>query len=91
MKKKRKMMDGRVQADVHIRHGWKAAVFNGLSMLFISLLAAACVIPFIFILAGSFSSESAIAVNGYFCRRNLPWTPTGRFFIWGIPFPRRTL
>ena len=65
MKKKRKMMDGRVQADVHIRHGWKAAVFNGLSMPFISLLAAACVIPFIFILAGSFSSESAIAVNGY--------------------------
>ena len=53
MKKKRKTMDGRVQADVHIRHGWKAAVFNGLSMLFISLLAA--------------------------------------FFIWGIPFPRRTL
>ena len=37
-------MDGRVQADVHIRHGWKAAVFNGLSMLFISLLAAACVL-----------------------------------------------
>lgn len=50
---------------VHIRHGWKSTLFNGLSMLFIILLTVVCVIPFIFILTGSFSSESAIAVNGY--------------------------
>lgn len=50
---------------VHIRHGFRAALFKGISMFVIAALAVICVIPFLLILAGSFSSESAIAVNGY--------------------------
>ena len=51
--------------ETHIKHGWKATVFNAASMTFITILTIICVIPFIFVLSGSFSSESAIAVNGY--------------------------
>lgn len=58
-------MSKRNEQAAHIKHGWKAALFKGISMLVIVLLALICVIPFIMILAGSFSSESAIAVNGY--------------------------
>ena len=53
------------QTSVHIRHGFRAALFKGISMFVIAALAVICVIPFLLILAGSFSSESAIAVNGY--------------------------
>lgn len=53
------------QSSVPVRHGFQAALFHGISMTVITVLAAACVIPFLLILAGSFSSESAIAVNGY--------------------------
>ena len=63
--KEKKMMDGPGTGRCTYPARLEGGSFNGLSMLFISLLAAACVIPFIFILAGSFSSESAIAVNGY--------------------------
>ncbi len=58
-------MSRQKQNRAHIRHGLKAVLFQGISMTVITILAAACVIPFLLILAGSFSSESAIAVNGY--------------------------
>lgn len=49
----------------HIKHGWKDHLFQVVAIIVITLVAAVCVIPFIFILSGSFSSESAIAVHGY--------------------------
>ena len=49
----------------HIKIGAKGTLFNILSMAFIALIAVACVIPFIFILSGSFSDEAAVAVHGY--------------------------
>ena len=58
-------MSRQKQTSAHVRHGFQATLFQGISMTVIAVLAAACVIPFLLILAGSFSSESAIAVNGY--------------------------
>ena len=40
-------------------------VFNIISYVFITLLAALCVLPFVMLISGSFSSEQAIRVNGY--------------------------
>lgn len=50
---------------VHIRHSFPDKLFQFWAILLIALLAVVCVVPFILILSGSFSSESAIAVNGY--------------------------
>ncbi len=58
-------MSRQKQTSAHVRHGFQAALFQGISMTVIAVLAVVCVIPFLLILAGSFSSESAIAVNGY--------------------------
>lgn len=49
----------------HIKMGVKGRMFNMLAIAFIVLIAVACVIPFIFIVSGSLSSEAKIAVNGY--------------------------
>ena len=40
-------------------------VFNIISYVFITLLAALCVLPFVMLISGSFSSEQAIRFNGY--------------------------
>ena len=40
-------------------------VFNIISSVFITLLAALCVLPFVMLISGSFSSEQAIRFNGY--------------------------
>ena len=40
-------------------------VFNIISYVFITLLAALCVLPFVMLISGSFSSERAIRFNGY--------------------------
>ena len=40
-------------------------VFNINSYVFITLLAALCVLPFVMLISGSFSSEQAIRFNGY--------------------------
>lgn len=50
---------------VHIRHSFPDKLFQFWAIVLIALLAVVCVVPFILILSGSFSSESAIAVNGY--------------------------
>jgi putative aldouronate transport system permease protein len=50
---------------VHIKHSWKDKLFQIIAMIVITLVAAGCVIPFLLILSGSFSSEAAISVNGY--------------------------
>lgn len=59
------MEDVQVQTNSHIKIGIKAGVFNALAVISITIIAILCVIPFIFIVSGSFSSESAIAVHGY--------------------------
>lgn len=40
-------------------------VFNIISYVFIGLLALVCLLPFIMLVSGSFSSEAAIRFNGY--------------------------
>ena len=40
-------------------------VFNIISYVFITLLAALCVLPFVMLISGSFSSDQAIRFNGY--------------------------
>ncbi|MGN6711225.1 carbohydrate ABC transporter permease [Anaerocolumna jejuensis] len=50
---------------VHIKHSFKDKLFQFWAIAVIALIAVICVVPFIFILSGSFSSESAIAVNGF--------------------------
>lgn len=50
---------------VHIKHNWKDKLFQFLAVIFITFIAVVCVVPFLLILSGSLSSESAIAVNGY--------------------------
>ena len=40
-------------------------VFNIISYVFITLLAALCVLPFVMLISGSFSLEQAIRFNGY--------------------------
>lgn len=40
-------------------------VFNVISYVFIGILAILCVLPFILLISGSFSSEQAIRFNGY--------------------------
>ncbi len=50
---------------VHIKHSFTDKLFQIVAMTLITLITLACVVPFLLILSGSFSSESAIAVNGY--------------------------
>ncbi len=50
---------------VHIKHSFTDKLFQIVAMTLITLITIACVVPFLLILSGSFSSESAIAVNGY--------------------------
>jgi putative aldouronate transport system permease protein len=50
---------------LHQNRHIKANLFNVLAIIFILFIALMCVIPFIFIVSGSFSSEAEIAVNGY--------------------------
>lgn len=50
---------------IHIKHNWKDKIFQIVAILIISLITLVCVVPFIMILSGSFSSETAIAVHGY--------------------------
>lgn len=49
----------------YINSDVKQRIFNILSIMFIVLIAFWCVVPFIFILSGSFSTESEIVVKGY--------------------------
>jgi len=49
----------------HIKMGVRAKGFNILSIIFIAIIAIACVTPFIFIVSGSLSDQAAVAVNGY--------------------------
>ncbi|RCX21558.1 putative aldouronate transport system permease protein [Fontibacillus phaseoli] len=48
-----------------IRVDQSTKIFNIVSVLMVLFFVIICVLPFILILSGSFSSESAIAVNGY--------------------------
>lgn len=48
-----------------IRQDKSAIVFNVIAVIVVLFFAVICVLPFIFMLSGSFSSESEIAVNGY--------------------------
>ncbi len=50
---------------VHIKHSFTDKLFQIVAMTLITLITIACVVPFLLILSRSFSSESAIAVNGY--------------------------
>lgn len=54
-----------LKSSKHIKHNWKDNLFQILAITVIAVITIACVVPFILILSGSFSSESAIAVNGY--------------------------
>ncbi|XEC94413.1 carbohydrate ABC transporter permease [Paenibacillus tarimensis] len=48
-----------------IRQDAGSKVFNVIAVIVVLFFAAICVLPFILMLSGSFSSESAIAINGY--------------------------
>lgn len=48
-----------------IRLDKSAKVFNVVAVIVISFFAILCVLPFILMLSGSLSSESAVAINGY--------------------------
>lgn len=50
---------------MHIKTGMKAKVFNALAIMVVSFLAVICIIPFIFMLSGSFSTEGEIVAKGY--------------------------
>jgi putative aldouronate transport system permease protein len=48
-----------------IRQDAGTAIFNIIAVIIISFFAVICVIPFIMMLSGSFSSEARIVLNGY--------------------------
>ena len=48
-----------------IRQDKSAIVFNVIAVIVVLFFAVICVVPFILMLSGSFSSESQIAINGY--------------------------
>lgn len=52
-------------ADNHLKKDSQSTLLEAVAILIISLIAIFCAIPFIFILSGSFSTESEIVVNGY--------------------------
>jgi putative aldouronate transport system permease protein len=59
------MISSNVKMRRRIKIDIKEKVFDILAMIFIIIIGAMCVIPFIFIVSGSLSSESAIAIHGY--------------------------
>lgn len=48
-----------------IRADGSQKVFNVISYVFVTLVALACLLPFIFMISGSFSEESLIRLQGY--------------------------
>lgn len=48
-----------------IKRGPDAVALNVMAYLYCSLMALLCLLPFLMVLAGSFSSETAIAANGF--------------------------
>lgn len=54
-----------MEAPARMRKDRAAVVFNIISYTFISLMALVCLLPFIFMISGSFSEEMEIRLHGY--------------------------
>lgn len=54
-----------LQPTQSIKKSFKDKLFQIVAILIITMITISCVVPFLFIISGSFSSETAIAVNGY--------------------------
>lgn len=59
------MSESTVRVSNKIKQGPSRIVFNIISYVLIGLLAAACVLPFVMLISGSFTSEQAIRFGGY--------------------------
>lgn len=51
--------------EVHVRQSKQDLVFQIISYMLVSIIAVFCLLPFIIMLAGSFSSEASVLKNGY--------------------------
>lgn len=59
------MLNPKKEGANRIREDKSMVLFNVLSYTFVSIVALACLLPFIFMISGSFSSEMAIRLHGY--------------------------
>ncbi len=54
-----------VKTSSKIKNGRATITFNVIGYIYIGILAAICLLPFIILISGSFSSEQAIVIGGY--------------------------